>query len=149
MIWDFTYNYFPLFFFYLLLQWFKDVYILWETVGELSFLFFSFCHYFSVIVSFGSYLLPAMVTCDQSKTWRFKGQSSYNKEQTWLHIESISVALTFVLFCLCLVLFALPHCKSMWFIASKIQESPFLRLWPLKIYRFPTHTEIKKLHNRE
>ena len=102
------------------------------------FLFLIIFQWLSVLV-----LICYQPICDQSKTWRFKGQSSYNKEQMWLHIESISLALTFVLFCLCLVLFALPHCKSMWFIASKIQKSSFLRLWPLKIQCFPTHTEIK------
>ena len=54
-----------------------------------------------------------------------------------LHIESVPLALTFVLCCMCLVMLALHLCKRMLPIAWNIQESSFSRFWPLRDNTFP------------
>ena len=50
----------------------------------------------------------------------------HREQQLWLRIRSVSFTLTFVFYCFCFKLRMLP-------IAWNIQDSPFSRLWPLRV----------------
>ena len=67
----------------------------------------------------------SLTQCEADFSMRF----CHRLEQIWLHIVSVSLTFMFYCFCFdcyCLILLLLP-------ITSNGQDSPFSRLWPLKV----------------
>lgn len=85
--------------------------------------------------SWHTYLITTLI--GETINVHFNHKLCNKEEQTWLHTESIPLALTCVVCCLCLVMLTLHQgflkLKRMLPSAWNIQDSPFSGLWSLEV----------------